>query len=53
MIFFYRKGTVFHESRGKHFSDSFGKGDILGLMICLPDDTPSLPSSNKDLVFIA
>lgn len=42
---------MFHESRGKHYSDSFGEGDTLGLMICLPNNTLSLPPTHKDLVF--
>jgi len=42
---------VFHESRGKHYSNSFGEGDTLGLMICLPNDVLSLPPTHKNLVF--
>jgi len=43
---------VFHESRGKHYSNNFGEGDTLGLMICLPNDTLSLPPTHKNLVVI-
>lgn len=50
-INFYRKGTVFHESRGKHYSNGFGEGDTLGMMICLPTNMISLPPTHKDLVF--
>jgi Set1/Ash2 histone methyltransferase complex subunit ASH2 len=42
---------VFHESRGKHYSNSFGEGDTLGIMICLPNNVVSLPPTHKDLVF--
>jgi len=42
---------VFHESRGKHYSNGFGEGDTLGIMICLPTNTISLPPTHKDLVF--
>lgn len=42
---------MFHESRGKHYSNGFGEGDTLGIMICLPTNTISLPPTHKDLVF--
>lgn len=42
---------MFHESRGKHYSNGFGEGDTLGIMICLPANTISLPPTHKDLVF--
>lgn len=48
-----RKGTVFHESRGKHYSDSgFSEGDILGIMIDLPEKNPvsQFPPTYKDKV---
>nr|CAG4636886.1 EOG090X03NS [Ceriodaphnia reticulata]SVE72844.1 EOG090X03NS [Ceriodaphnia reticulata] len=37
-----RKGTVFHESLGKHFSQGYCEGDVLGILIELPD----IPSGN-------
>ncbi|KAK7068679.1 Set1/Ash2 histone methyltransferase complex subunit ASH2, partial [Halocaridina rubra] len=46
-----RKGTVFHESRGKHYMDGgFGEGDVLGIMIVLPDRNPvsRFPPTYKD-----
>lgn len=48
-----RKGTVFHESRGKHYFDgSFGEGDVLGIMIDLPEKNPvsQFPPTYKDKV---
>lgn len=42
---------MFHESRGKHYSNGFGEGDTLGLMICLPNDIISLPPTHKNLVY--
>lgn len=34
-----RKGTVFHDSHGKHFAEEgFGVGDTIGFMIHLPTD---------------
>jgi hypothetical protein len=42
---------VFHESRGKHYSNGFGEGDTLGLMICLPNEIISLPPTHKNLVY--
>jgi len=44
-----RKGTVFHESHGKHFScEGFGVGDTLGFLIHLPEDPapPELQDEN-------
>ncbi|XP_065568304.1 set1/Ash2 histone methyltransferase complex subunit ASH2-like [Artemia franciscana] len=32
-----RKGTKFHEAKGYHFSDGYCEGDVLGMMIILPD----------------
>ena len=32
-----RKGTKFHESIGKHYSDGYKQGDYLGCLIHLPD----------------
>ncbi|MCL4124484.1 UNVERIFIED_CONTAM: hypothetical protein GTU68_063136, partial [Idotea baltica] len=46
-----RKGTVFHDSNGARFSDGFKVGDVLGILIHLPeeDNTISrLPSTFKD-----
>ncbi|XP_046657313.1 set1/Ash2 histone methyltransferase complex subunit ASH2-like [Daphnia pulicaria] len=37
-----RKGTVFHESLGKHFSQGYGEGDVLGILIELPE----IPNGN-------
>ncbi|KAK6185121.1 hypothetical protein SNE40_007425 [Patella caerulea] len=37
-----RKGTVFHQSRGKHYGDGFEEGDVVGFYIYLP--TPKKPS---------
>ncbi|KAK2167631.1 hypothetical protein LSH36_26g15118 [Paralvinella palmiformis] len=44
-----RKGTVFHESRGTHFSDGYKEGDVIGFLIHLPPlATDSLtPASYK------
>ena len=51
-MFNYRKGTKFHEARGKHYSSGFGEGDTLGLLIELPEckNTPHLPQTLKDKV---
>ncbi|XP_045765530.1 set1/Ash2 histone methyltransferase complex subunit ASH2 isoform X1 [Maniola jurtina] len=45
-----RKGTRFHESRGKHYSAGYGEGDTLGFLIVLPDSvhTKYTPSTYKD-----
>lgn len=48
-----KKGTRFHQSIGKHYSDSYGQGDILGFYIELPDGTETakaLPDTYKDKV---
>uniref|UniRef100_A0A672M2D5 B30.2/SPRY domain-containing protein n=1 Tax=Sinocyclocheilus grahami TaxID=75366 RepID=A0A672M2D5_SINGR len=50
-----KKGTRFHQSIGKHYSDSYGQGDILGFYIELPDDTETakaLPDTYKDKALI-
>lgn len=49
---FYRKGTRFHESRGKHYSSGYGEGDTLGFLIVLPDtyDASHIPNPYKDRV---
>lgn len=52
----HRKGTVFHESRGKHFSDcGFNEGDTLGIMIDLPEKNPvsQFPPTYKDKVMLS
>ncbi|XP_014475699.1 PREDICTED: set1/Ash2 histone methyltransferase complex subunit ASH2 [Dinoponera quadriceps] len=45
-----RKGTRFHESKGKHFSDGYGEGDTLGFLIVLPNthDASHIPKTYKD-----
>ncbi|XP_024082819.1 set1/Ash2 histone methyltransferase complex subunit ASH2 isoform X1 [Cimex lectularius] len=45
-----RKGTRFHESRGKHYSDGYAEGDTLGFMIDLPIDRrmAKVPCTYKD-----
>ncbi|XP_063995208.1 set1/Ash2 histone methyltransferase complex subunit ASH2 isoform X2 [Diachasmimorpha longicaudata] len=45
-----RKGTRFHESRGKHYSNGYGEGDTLGFLIILPDayDSSHIPNTYKD-----
>ncbi|XP_074618385.1 set1/Ash2 histone methyltransferase complex subunit ASH2-like isoform X2 [Acropora palmata] len=51
-----KKGTRFHESRGKHFSDGFTNGDVVGFFISLPenDRKPAtfLPPTYKDKALI-
>lgn len=48
----FRKGTRFHESRGKHYSLGYGEGDTLGFLIVLPDtyDKSHIPNTYKDRV---
>lgn len=45
-----RKGTRFHESHGKHYSEAYGEGDTLGFLIDLPepDFGSYLPNTFKD-----
>ncbi|XP_061710931.1 set1/Ash2 histone methyltransferase complex subunit ASH2 isoform X1 [Cydia pomonella] len=45
-----RKGTRFHESRGKHYSNGYGEGDTLGFLIVLPNNhnTKYTPNTYKD-----
>ncbi|CAD7084297.1 unnamed protein product [Hermetia illucens] len=45
-----RKGTKFHESHGKHYSEAYGEGDTLGFIISLPeaDFVKHLPNTFKD-----
>lgn len=47
-----RKGTRFHESRGKHYSNGYAEGDTLGFLLILPDthDASHLPNTYKDRV---
>jgi len=44
-----RKGTKFHESIGKHYSDGYNQGDYLGCLISLPEENGHnyLPQSFK------
>lgn len=48
-----RKGTAFHDSRGRHFAEEgYSQGDVLGFLIHLPQDvsrpTVSLPPTHKE-----
>ncbi|XP_043226696.1 set1/Ash2 histone methyltransferase complex subunit ASH2-like [Amphibalanus amphitrite] len=45
-----RKGTVFHEARGRHLSPGYQQGDVLGILIHLPEAAipARLPDSYKD-----
>nr|XP_018914030.1 PREDICTED: set1/Ash2 histone methyltransferase complex subunit ASH2 isoform X3 [Bemisia tabaci] len=45
-----RKGTRFHEGRGKHYSPGYGVNDVLGFLIILPEEesTSYLPPTYKD-----
>lgn len=47
-----RKGTRFHESKGKHYNDGYGEGDTLGFLIVLPNahDASHIPKTYKDRV---
>lgn len=48
-----RKGTVFHQSRGKHYAEEgYQQGDILGFFIHLGESNsmPRLPDSYKERV---
>ncbi|XP_061417864.1 set1/Ash2 histone methyltransferase complex subunit ASH2-like isoform X1 [Lethenteron reissneri] len=50
-----KKGTKFHQSRGKHYSEGYEQGDTLGFYIDLPDDTVTanaLPDTYKDKALI-
>jgi hypothetical protein len=51
-FFLFRKGTVFHESLGKHFSQGYGEGDVLGILIELPEipNGNYIPPTYKDKV---
>ncbi|KAI8424539.1 hypothetical protein MSG28_002996 [Choristoneura fumiferana] len=47
-----RKGTRFHESRGRHYGAPYGAGDVLGCLLTLPGGAggraPRAPRSCKD-----
>ncbi|GBP93538.1 hypothetical protein EVAR_29556_1 [Eumeta japonica] len=45
-----RKGTKFHESRGKHYSSGYGEGDTLGFLVQLPEaaNLKYTPNTYKD-----
>jgi Set1/Ash2 histone methyltransferase complex subunit ASH2 len=45
-----RKGTKFHESHGKHYSDGYGEGDVLGFLIEMPEQegVRYIPNTFKD-----
>ena len=49
-----RKGTRFHEASGYHYAnEGYAEGDVLGLLIVLPETTPGsviLPRKYKKLV---
>ncbi|XP_040202182.1 set1/Ash2 histone methyltransferase complex subunit ASH2 isoform X1 [Rana temporaria] len=50
-----KKGTKFHQSIGKHYSEAYGQGDTLGFYICLPDETETahaMPDTYKDKALI-
>uniref|UniRef100_F6WHI9 B30.2/SPRY domain-containing protein n=1 Tax=Ciona intestinalis TaxID=7719 RepID=F6WHI9_CIOIN len=49
-----RKGTRFHQSRGKHYSDGYAQGDVLGFYIHLPPSksTNTLTDTCKDNALI-
>lgn len=49
-----KKGTKFHQSRGKHYSEGYGEGDTLGFLIHLPTTgkKTSHPSTYKDKALI-
>ena len=48
------KGTAFHESIGKHFSGGYGEGDVLGVLIELPEipGCTYIPPTYKDKVWL-
>lgn len=48
-----RKGTKFHQSSGKKYSDGYGEGDTLGFLIHLPQidsNIDYMPNTFKDRV---
>lgn len=49
-----RKGTKFHESHGKSYSEGYAQGDTLGFLIILPEIPGSkhTPNTYKDRVTI-
>lgn len=48
------KGTRFHQSKGKHYSDGYSEGDVLGFHILLPEKSNAtyLPKTYKDKALI-
>ena len=53
-VIWFRKGTKFHECRGKHFSEAYVEGDTLGFLITLPESSKvnHIPHTYKDRVII-
>ena len=51
-----RKGTKFHQSHGKHYSDGYTEGDVLGFFISLPEtehySAEYMPETLKDRALI-
>ncbi|XP_069774043.1 set1/Ash2 histone methyltransferase complex subunit ASH2 isoform X3 [Narcine bancroftii] len=50
-----KKGTKFHQSIGRHYSEGYGQGDVLGFYLYLPEDTEAaraLPDTYKDKALI-
>ncbi|XP_061406597.1 set1/Ash2 histone methyltransferase complex subunit ASH2-like isoform X1 [Lethenteron reissneri] len=50
-----KKGTRFHQSRGRHYADGYAQGDTLGFFISLPEHTHTatcLPDTYKDKALI-
>lgn len=47
-----KKGTRFHESAGKHYSNGYGEGDTVGFMISLHQKKADklIPNTYKDRV---
>ncbi|CAF1645210.1 unnamed protein product, partial [Didymodactylos carnosus] len=48
-----KKGTVFHEAQGNHYSDGYTENDVLGFLIVLPEPTNHLlPRKYKKLPLV-
>lgn len=49
-----KKGTVFHQSKGTHFSEGYETGDVVGFLIELPASNKAsmVPPSYKDRALI-
>ncbi|XP_042200452.1 set1/Ash2 histone methyltransferase complex subunit ASH2 isoform X2 [Callorhinchus milii] len=50
-----KRGTKFHQSFGKSYSEGYGQGDVLGFYLHLPEDTEAaraLPDTYKDKALI-